>query len=58
MRQKIRLFFIFKPYKTKLFILKVKIRQILRRPDLTKIVGIAPGLSELTNLKELRKEWD
>lgn len=58
MRQKIKLFFIFKPYKTKIFILRVKIRQFFRRPDLTKIIGVAPGLSELTNLKELRKEWD
>jgi hypothetical protein len=58
MRQKIRLFFIFKPYRKKLFILKVKILNIFRRPDLTKIAGIAPGLSALTDLEKLRKEWD
>lgn len=58
MREKIRLFFIFKPYRNKLFILKVKILNIFRRPDLTKIVGIAPGLSAMTDLAKLRKEWD
>ena len=58
MRQKIKLFFIFKPYRTKLFVLKVKILNIFRRPDLTKIAGIAPGLSAMTDLAKQRKEWD
>jgi len=58
MRQKIRLFFIFKPYRTKLFVFKVKILNIFRRPDLTKIAGIAPGLSAMTDLAKQRKEWD
>ena len=58
MRGKIRLFFIFKPYRTKLFIYKVKVLNIFRRPDLTKIAGMAPGLSALTDLEKLRKEWD
>ncbi len=58
MRDKIKLFFIFKPYRKNLFIIKVKIVNIFRRPDLTKIAGIAPGLSAMTDLAKQRKEWD
>jgi hypothetical protein len=58
MKQKIRLFFIFKPYRKKLFLLRVKITRIFKHPDPTKLAGIAPGLSKLTDLEGLRRTWD
>lgn len=36
----------------------MKVLNIFRRPDLSKIAGMAPGLSALTDLEKLRKEWD